>query len=105
MKLGERHSPESRARISGAVRRAMASPDVRRKISERTKAAMADPAVRRKISERTKEGRVKRRLRDAELLLLRLAWGATSTEARAQFLAEIVQPNSGIKLEPPGGAT
>lgn len=103
MKPGSHHSPETRARMSGAVRQAMASPDVRLKISERTKAAMADPAVRAKISKRTKEGMAKRRLRDAELMLLRLAWSATSTEARAQFLAEIVAPDPASAPDPIGG--
>ena len=54
-------TPETRARLSEAVKRAWADPQVRSRRSEAVKRAMADPMVRARLSEAVKRAWVKRR--------------------------------------------
>ena len=49
------HSAESRARMSVAIKRALADPEVRARRSEAIKRALADPEVRARRSEAAKK--------------------------------------------------
>ena len=51
---GSTQSPEARARISEASKRALADPEVRARMSEASKRAWADPEVRARMSEAKK---------------------------------------------------
>ena len=88
MRVGQRHSPETRRRMAETHRAIMASPEVRQKISERTRAAMAPAHVRQKISERTKDalGTL------PELVRLRDAWRLARPNVRRTFVYEVLAP-------------
>ena len=79
---GWKHSEETRAKI----RATMSDPAMRAVISAATKAGMADPAVRRRIKEGMKRAADER----DEIKLLRVAWRASSPDARRRFLAELL---------------
>ena len=78
---GWKHSPETRARITEAMRARSAE------ISERTKLRMADPEVRQRI----RDGMQAASGEAVELQMLRAAWLAARPIARKRSLAEITQ--------------
>jgi hypothetical protein len=88
MRVGQRHSSETRRRIAETHRAIMASPQVRQKISEGTRAATAPAHARQKISERTKEalGIL------PELVRLRDAWRLARPSVRRTFVYEVLAP-------------
>jgi hypothetical protein len=88
MKLGERHSPEARARIAESTRAAMRTPAMRARVSKLTRAAMANPAVRARIKAgmRGVDGRA------VEAQALRDAWNAARATVRQEFIGELLGP-------------
>ena len=69
---GYARTPETRAKMSAARKRAWADPAVRAKMSAASKRALADPAVRAKMSAARKRAWARAAVRQAGLPLLRL---------------------------------